>query len=1676
MKLTEEQIERARMVNLPDFLMSHGIELKKTGRSYVMKEHDSLNIKDNGPGEAGKWYRFSTSEGGDNISFVQQYMNCSFVEAVELLNNERYDREFQPQYRNSERKEKTENRTDISIDENTDMKRVFAYLCSTRGLNSDIISELASQGKISQEAVTGNIIFKVFDENNKLVGAEKTGTSTQHKYKGIATGSAAGYGFELSTGKAEKTVFFESSIDLLSFYQMYRNILDNHRLVSMMGVKPYIVTETMQRYGIPPENVFLASDNDKAGNEFAERLMQEYPEMKRMKTPDRYKDWNDYIRNIPKEQEKAKEEQQMVTYGNEIWNKATDNKDKSLVTMYEDTFLDLQKKLDETGINYFAYVRDNIVTMAVNDKDTAWLSRIADLDSLSTQKSDVEYSPPEKNIFGNTEYRYIPQKEYISLDSDSALKMADMLNSQNISFSGRVYANGKGTLTVSRSDLDAVKAVQNDLAQMRKNYATVEKKSEIIGNTAYRDIKEKQYVYSKLTPEKYMEIKPALDEAVNYSGLIHDSRVIFTVDKKDFQLFNDKIAELTVKPDKEVEIRSDNTAEIPFDRKFAAEIKTVKDEMRLHDNLMELASVSAGNNDVYDFHFSEDLMEEIKKTGNEEFINTLIPNGVLDDRLMMEIFEDVYKELFSQGMALAAEETGMDNLRRPVKLPDTVGIKFTQHHPSSPELDSFINDTMADKEISFALASAVIEYLDDKHRYERINVPELEWYHETEFALNVLIDSNHLSYSARYDIGEGKYTGGGSLSDFIAYDAKELHSRDKIDDNTLSFITDTVVPFLKDHSQLTNEEQKILDDFKARHPVRQSERESRSEKNNIADKEEAGSYFRIYQLKDGDEYHYTRFTDYQTNKDAGANINISDYDLKYEDSWDEVPGISSEMKLDSIYQRFNLNHPNDFTGHSLSVSDVIVVGNDDSQTAYYVDDFGFTDFPEFFKEKEKIISNENISEPVAETEKNTEQEQDISVENSWKAYIIPDLSTWAISSEKNTPIERFDNIDDALKRFSELRKEPYNSVNKPNPWDNSSMARLTIGLESTDGVNAADIVHVRDGKNYLVDDFTRLDRMNSQQSFMDVVKKIADTVGIDRINVFEKDEDGKFLPPKDIEFSEWNNTFFKYEHVPDDDDDPGSGSGPAAPAAAEKKDESDDLETAKQLINRFCIEEYDSEADFSDLTNIGLAYTTNDDEQEIQISANLVEFSLNTYVDGKLIDSEMYASIADMNENVFADMDFNELISTGMLYEEEKSETLEDKPLFTDASVIEEIQKNEKSSEKKPESEIMSGDQLNMFGDPVPLSSSDKEKQNELSPGFIEKYNLEIDFSKINSVSLEYEYDEYEGGIDSDGHERKDNYSHHKDEIKFSTDELNNIIRSENGELGYIETEVTLSEALEEIEKHLDEASENSEKSVYIYDKDNKAEYIDPLKHEKSPEETLNSVESKPDTPEQKLPEPKNFIITDDNLGTGGEKTKFQNNILAIQTLKNIEAENRNATPEEQEIMSRYVGWGGLTKAFDKENESWSAEYTQLKELLTPEEYRSAQSSVLDSYFTAPVIIDSIYEALDKFGFKGGTVLEPSCGVGNFIGKMPAEMSENSSIHAVEIDSLTARMAKQLYPESDIQIKGFENTQFQNGSFDVAVGNVPFDELPFPDLKYNTTKLHDFFFAQTMDNVSVNYG
>ena len=225
---------------------------------------------------------------------------------------------------------------------------------------------------------------------------------------------------------------------------------------------------------------------------------------------------------------------------------------------------------------------------------------------------------------------------------------------------------------------------------------------------------------------------------------------------------------------------------------------------------------------------------------------------------------------------------------------------------------------------------------------------------------------------------------------------------------------------------------------------------------------------------------------------------------------------------------------------------------------------------------------------------------------------------------------------------------------------------------------------------------------------------------------------------------------------------------------------------------------------------------------------------------------------------------------------------------------------------------------------------------------------------------------------------------------------------------------------------------------------------------------------------ERKEAEPykaQNFHITDEHLGEGGAKTKYAFNIAAIQTLKQIEAEGRQATPQEQETLSKYVGWGGLPQAFDVENSSWQKEYQQLKSLLTDEEYAAARGSTLNAHYTSPTVIKAMYDALGKMGFQSGNILEPSCGVGNFFGCLPETM-QGSKLYGVELDSITGRIAQQLYPDAKIEIKGFEKTSSKD-FFDVAVGNVPFGDYKVADRPFDKYGflIHDYFFAKTLEQV-----
>ena len=215
-----------------------------------------------------------------------------------------------------------------------------------------------------------------------------------------------------------------------------------------------------------------------------------------------------------------------------------------------------------------------------------------------------------------------------------------------------------------------------------------------------------------------------------------------------------------------------------------------------------------------------------------------------------------------------------------------------------------------------------------------------------------------------------------------------------------------------------------------------------------------------------------------------------------------------------------------------------------------------------------------------------------------------------------------------------------------------------------------------------------------------------------------------------------------------------------------------------------------------------------------------------------------------------------------------------------------------------------------------------------------------------------------------------------------------------------------------------------------------------------------------------------NYYIKNESLGNGTPKERYKNNIEAIKILKKCENENRFANEEEQEKLALYVGWGGLSEVFDNNNSSWSNEYLELKSLLNDEEYAKARASTLTAFYTSPLIIKYIYKILENTGFKRGNILEPSCGTGNFIGMLPKQM-ESSKVYGVELDEVSGRIAQQLYQKSNIQIDGYENVNFKDNFFDIAIGNVPFGEFKLYDERYKKYNflIHDYFFVKTLDKV-----
>ena len=832
--------------------------------------------------------------------------------------------------------------------------------------------------------------------------------------------------------------------------------------------------------------------------------------------------------------------------------------------------------------------------------------------------------------------------------------------------------------------------------------------------------------------------------------------------------------------------------------------------------------------------------------------------------------------------------------------------------------------------------------------------------------------------------------------------------------------------------------------------------------------------FEIYQIKSGEEYRDKRFTDYNS---LSASPAIEDYDLVYSGSMSEL-GVSN---LEEIYAKFNLNHPEGFTGHSLSVSDIVVLHNEGDKY-YYVDSVGYKDVTE-----EIIMSlnrdeqgNLNLAARLYDYAKNNltyewqDETEGAEIDIAKLDESLKDAETRKriISYLEESDFDGTESLINDIKALDEAKEREYSflapdttvTVQQMNEygydWDgmlplsaekakelyNQNVEIYKLYSDNTEGV-VESIDELDDNVMFGVENNTweRYCFVNS----IEYAELINDIINDDEIKSAFDDKNTfrSIIQKKVTEYAEaeettladyLNDTRNKYPDTYE------QLQAIVAENAAQKL--ADDISmppfnrlraahnfTAEQLqiINRLemTVEANKYTSVSSDIMNNGawqMQYGGFDRINNRIFNGTLPDIfdELNGYMNPGVIETEKFPS--------------------GELEQDEEEQT----SLFNDAPGR------------------ISSDEINLsdFDDVVDEPISEKEiiggitvtcewsESNVFEGG---KMYTVAEFDRLMAAADSEKTEGWENGIEEYGSaeafEQMDKERYYKylgyEKTRFTINFPNGTTISERQDIGdgfgglisYCKTFPSLQQyvPLLEAQRDLDNL-----KSGYV-------------------EENKNS------------PMGNNFKITDDFSIDSGAKTRFRNNVEAIKLLNTIEAENRLATPDEQKILAKYVGWGGLSKAFDATDANWQREYNELKELLPESEYNSARGSVLNAHYTTATVINAIYQGLENLGFEGGRILEPAMGTGNFFGAMPQNMADNSQLVGVELDSLTGRIAKQLYQNADIQVTGFEKTKFADNSFDVAVGNVPFGAYKLMDKKYDKENfyIHDYFFAKALDKV-----
>ena len=720
------------------------------------------------------------------------------------------------------------------------------------------------------------------------------------------------------------------------------------------------------------------------------------------------------------------------------------------------------------------------------------------------------------------------------------------------------------------------------------------------------------------------------------------------------------------------------------------------------------------------------------------------------------------------------------------------------------------------------------------------------------------------------------------------------------------------------------------------------------------------SKYSIYQVKRGEEYARLSFNSWNELKKFNLPFDKNNYEEVYGGYVSDVSRSQGRgVILDNIYTKFNIDRPEDFRGHSLSVGDVIVLEDNNVSSAFYVDSYGMADVTDLFFETEK-------------------QKIDLS------------------KLSEITLTEEYDRRKDQPDNFLHI-KNTVSFSNLNSSYLINRYKEFTYEYDDMPDYDEGDTTITRQGMLAEVQEFFE-DMRNDHDKSISVTDLNGKTTVLEgRLFEFEATED----------------------------------------------------RLAFRIPNAGYAEMFERDDDSYD-------YTFYDGDYNVT-------------------DSGVYDDVSISLRQAFT------VVMEDAGYDIEKCEPMDFEKVHSRAEEKEEqFVPVADTGGKKSGNEVEIGDvflyngreytvelEKGIYPDDVKVSYEEQTGGiSYITTQNIDRYKLAENGVFLGNPTKEQEK---ENSPTEDKSEKKANdYTPKIGDLIDINDELLTISDISGGIITFTETENLMGNTSrmsidDFLTKHFTVVEENESEIV---------EAVSDVPQEHFEAEIENVSGNANVTLKHNASNSQNFVITDENLGVKTPKARFAANVEAIRTLNNIESENRTATAEEQAVLSGYTGWGAIPQAFDSANKDWSNEYAELKELLSDSEYADARRSTLNAHFTSPVIISAIYDGLKNIGFESGKILEPAMGIGNFFGAMPENM-RNSELHGVELDSLTGRIAKQLYPDADIQIKGFEKTRFENDSFDAVVGNVPFGDYKVDDKDYNKHKfyIHDYFVAKSIDKV-----